>query len=337
MNDGLMERQGIKSNGTKLRILYLYQHLVRHTDAEHTLSTAELMKILEEEYAVKVSRNTISDDLAMLHNCGLNIEHYESTQNKYYFDGQTFDLAELKVLVDAISASKFITQHKCDELIAKLLTLTTAENAQKLRRHIYVEDRVKPDNQNSYYIVDAINEAIDTKRKIAFCYTDFDINKRRCLANNGEPYTVSPYTLIWDGDYYYMRGFCDERQEMRNFRIDRIYEQPKVLNQIAVMAPDGYTPAEYSRHVFRMFDTDEPVDVELLCHTSVMKYLIDNFGTDFRTEAVDDEHFKATVNVCTSTTFYRWVFGFSGKIRILGPQEVVSEYRDMLRKALDEE
>lgn len=224
MNDTLIESQRIKSNGTKLRILYLYQHLVRHTDADHTLSTAELMKILREEYAVKVSRNTISDDLAMLHDCGLNIEHYESTQNKYYYDGQTFDLAELKVLVDAISASKFITQRKCDELITKLLTLTTVDNARKLRRHIYVENRVKPDNQNGYYVVDAINEAIDTRRKISFFYTDFDMNKQRCTANEGRPYTVSPYTLIWDGDCYYTRGFCDERQEMRNFRVDRIYE-----------------------------------------------------------------------------------------------------------------
>lgn len=336
MNEGSIESQCAKPNGTKLRILYLYQHLVRHTDAEHTLSTTELMKILKEEYAVKVSRNTISDDLAMLHDCGLNIEHYESTQNKYYFDGQTFDLSELKVLVDAISASKFITQRKCDELITKLLTLTTADNALKLRRHVYVEDRVKPDNQNGYYVVDAINEAIDTRRKISFFYTDFNVNKQRCLANNGESYTVSPYTLIWDGDYYYMRGFCDERQEMRNFRIDRIYEQPKILNQIAVMPPDGYTPVEYSRQVFRMFDTDESVDVQLLCHSSVMKYLIDNFGTDFRSKIVDDDHFTADVNVCTSTTFYRWVFGFNGKIRILGPQPVVSEYREMLQKALDE-
>lgn len=104
------------------------------------------MKILKEKYEVKVSKNTISDDLAILHDCGLNIEYYESTQNKYYFDGHTFDLVELKVLADAISASKFITQHKCDELIAKLLTLTTAENAIKLCRHIHVEDRVKPEN-----------------------------------------------------------------------------------------------------------------------------------------------------------------------------------------------
>lgn len=323
-------------NGTKLRILYLYQHLVQHTDAEHTLSTAELMKILKEEYSVKVSRNTISDDLTMLHDCGLHIEHYESTQNKYYYDGHIYELPELKILVDAISSSKFITQRKSDELIAKLLTLTNLQNAAKLRRHIYVAGRAKSDNENGYYIVDAVNTAIDNKRKISFHYTDFDMNKQRYIANGGKPYTVSPYTLIWDGDYYYMRGFCDERQKMRNFRLDRIAEQPKILNQIAVMPPDGYNPTDYSKHVFQMYDTDEPIVVQLLCHVSVMKYLIDNFGSDFETDAVDSEHFKATVSVCTSTTFYRWIFWFNGKIRIIGPKPVIKGYKEMLVNALDE-
>ena len=231
-------------NGTKLRILYLYQHLVQHTDAEHTLSTAELMKILKEDYSFKVSRNTISDDLAMLHDCGFHIEHYESTQNKYYYDGHVYELPELKVLVDAIASSKFITQRKSEELITKLLTLTNSQNAAKLYRHIYAAGRVKSENEHGYYIVDVINEAIDTKRKISFYYTDFDIAKQRYVTNDGNPYTVSPYTLIWDGDYYYMRGFCDERQEMRNFRLDRIAEQPKILNQIVVMPPEDLTFTE---------------------------------------------------------------------------------------------
>ena len=118
--------------------------------------------------------------------------------------------------------------------------------------------------------------------------------------------------------------------------MDRIAEQPKILNQIAVMPPDGYNPADYSKHVFQMYDTDEPIAVQLLCHASVMKYLIDNFGRKFETEAVDEEHFKATVNVCTSTTFYRWIFGFNGKIRIIGPQPVINSYKEMLVNALDE-
>ena len=220
-------------------------------------------------------------------------------------------------------------------MIAKLLTLTNTQNATKLRRHIYVAGRAKSDNENGYYIVDAINTAIDTKRKISFRYTDFDVTKQRYISNDGKPYTVSPYTLIWDGDYYYMRGFCDERQEMRNVRLDRIAEQPSILNQIAVMPPEDYNPADYSKHVFRMYDTDEPITVQLYCHVSVMKYLIDNFGADFDVEAADDEHFKATVNVCASTTFYSWVFGFNGKIRIVGPQSIIESYKNMLSNAVN--
>lgn len=324
-------------NGTKHRILYLYQYLLQHTDAEHPLSTSELMKILKEQYAIKVSRNTISDDLAILHDCGLHIEHYESTQNKYYYDGHAYDLAELKLLVDAISSSKFITQRKSDELITKLLTLTSAANAAKLRRHVYVSGRVKSENEQGYYIVDALNEAIDTRRKIQFAYTDFDVNKNCYVTNDGTPYTVSPYTLEWDGDYYYLRGFCDERQAMRTFRIDRIAEQPKILNQIAVSPPEDYSPAQYSKCVFRMFDTDQPEEVQLQCHVSTMKYLIDNFGMDVKTEPIGEDSFRANVLVCASSTFYRWLFGFNGKIKILGPEAVKNAYRERLQKALYEE
>lgn len=324
-------------NGTKHRILYLYQHLLQHTDAEHPLSTAELMKILKEQYAIKVSRNTISDDLAMLHNCGLHIEHYESTQNKYYYDGHLYDLAELKILVDAISSSKFITQRKSDELITKLLTLTSVANAAKLRRHIYVSGRAKSENEQGYYIVDAIHEAIDTCRKIRLIYADYDVNKECYATNGGSPYTVSPYTLEWDGDYYYLRGFCDERQAVRTFRIDRIAEQPKILNQIAVLPPEDYLPAHYSKCVFRMFDTDQPEEVQLLCHVSTMKHIIDHFGVDVKTEAIDEDSFRANVLVCTSSTFYRWIFGFNGKIKILGPEAVKTAYREILQKALYEE
>lgn len=321
-------------NGTKVRILYLYQHLFQHTDAEHPLSTAELMKILKEQYAIKVSRNTISDDLAILHDCGLHIEHYESTQNKYYYDGHAYDLAELKLLVDAISSSRFITQRKSDELITKLLTLTSVANAAKLRRHLYVSGRARSENEQGYYIVDAIHEAIDTRRKIRLIYTDYDVNKKRYMTNGGAPYTVSPYTLEWDGDYYYLRGFCDERQAVRTFRIDRIAEQPKILNQIAVSSPKDYSPAHYSKRVFRMFGTDQPKEVRLKCHVSTMKYIIDNFGLEVKTEQIDEKYFVATVSVCTSTTFFRWLFGFGKKIVVLGPASVKERYKSLLIETL---
>lgn len=321
-------------NKTKLRLLYLYQYLVQHTDSEHTISTADLIKVLDDVYSIKVSRNTIANDLMMLHESGLSIEHFQSTQNRYYYDGQVYDLAELKVLADAVLSSKFITQRKSEKLIDKLLSLTNDYNAEKLRRNITVQGRTKSENENGYYIADAVHEAIDKKKKIVFRYTDYDINKKRITTNSGEKYTVSPYTLIWDGDYYYMRGYCDEREGMRNFRLDRIEKQPIILEETAVHIPDNYNPVKYSKTVFRMYDTEEPVNVKLKCHASVMKYIVDAFGRDIEVTQKDKEFFEITPLVCTSTTFYRWVFGFSGKIQIVYPIEVREEYKKRLQDAL---
>ena len=322
--------------GTKIRLLYLYQYLLEHTDPDHPQSTAELTKMLKDDYDLKVSRNTISNDLAILRESDLHIEYIELTQNKYFYNGRPFEVSELKILIDALSSARFITPNISSNLIAKLLTLTTVENAQRLRRHISVTDRYKSSNHSGYYSVDAINNAVDLHRKIRFYYTDFDVNKKRYVTNDGKPYTISPYELTWDGDYYYVRGFCDERQAMRTFRLDRIKGQPSILHEIAVTPPDNYNPEEYHKAVFRMYDTDEPKEVALFCHVSAMKYLIDNFGQRFWSEPVDEEHFRAKVRVCTSTTFYRWVFGFTDSIRIEGPEETVEEYREQIRSAAKE-
>ena len=322
-------------NKTKLRVLYLYLYLLDHTDPEHPLSTMELTKLLQAEHGIKIARNTICDDLAMLEDSDRHIKHYASTQNKYYYDGQLFDVAELKVLIDAISSSKFITNRKSEELITKLLSMTSAENALRMRRHIYADGQIKAENEKGYDIVDSINEAIERRRKLSFYYSDYDVDRNRYITNNGEPYTVSPYALIWDGDYYYLRCFCDERQAMRNFRLDRIWEKPRILNELSVAPPDGYSPVEYSKAVFRMLDTDEPEQVDLYCHVSTMKYIIDNFGSRMDTQRIDDEHFTARIMVCTSATFYRWVFGFGGKIQILAPDKSIEEYKRMLAEAMN--
>lgn len=226
------------------------------------------------------------------------------------------------------------TERESEDLINKLLTLLPRQSASRMRRHIYAADRVKSDNERGYYIVDAINEAIEAKRKISFRYTDYDIQKNRVLTNDGDPYTVSPYTLLWDGEYYYMIGFCDERQTMRTYRLDRVEKQPDILRTPAVPKPENFSIAERSRSVFRMYDTEEPVEVLLLCNASVMRYFIDYFGQDVNTEQVDEDRFRARISVCPSPTFFGWVFGFRGSIKILGPETVVSKYKEMAEEAL---
>ncbi len=321
--------------GTKLRILYLYQHLLRYSDAEHPISTAQLIEDLKKQYDIDVNRNTLANDLAMLHKSGFNIEVIHSQSNSYYIDTQTFDLAELKILIDAVSSSKFITQKKSRELIEKLLSLTSEHSAAQLRRHIYVEGRVKSDNEKGYYIVDVINEAIDSRRKIRFQYADYSTKKRKILRHGGEPYTVSPYALIWDGDYYYVVGFSEKRGIVQSFRLDRFFKTPELLSEEIIPAPKNFDINAYAQSVFRMYDTDKPVDVELLCSNNLMNAIIDRFGKSIPVHEVDEQQFKVSVRVCTSPTFYRWVFGWSGAMKILGPPNVVEEYKTMARIALE--
>lgn len=321
-------------NRSKLRILYLYQYLIQNTTSGHPQSTAELTKMLSDKYGIDVSRNTISDDLAMLCSAQFQIKMIRSTQNKYYYDGQVFDIPEMKLLIDAVSSSRFITERKSEALVNKLLSLVSPDDAIKLRRHIYASDRVKSENECGYLIVDTINDAINTRHKISFHYTDLDVFKNRHLTNNGQEYTVSPYTLIWDGDYYYLRGFCDERNALRTFRVDRIEGAPTILCDLIVPKPDDYSIAEYSKSVFRMYDTDKPVMVSLKCDVTVMKAVVDIFGIDVDTKPINEEVFTANVRVCPSPTFYSWVFCFHGLIKIQSPESIVQEYRSILDSEL---
>ena len=324
-------------NQTKLRLLYLYQHLINYTDAEHTLSTPELIKILKEQYEINVNRNTLANDFDMLEKAGIHIEVIHSQQNRYYYGGQTFDIPELKVLIDTVASSKFITEKKSTELIEKLLSLTNEQSAEKLRRHVSVEGRVKSDNERGYYVVDIINEAIELGCKIKFQYADYSPKKRKILRHDGEYYVVSPYSLVWDGDYYYVIGFSEMRGKVQNFRLDRIYRSPDLMqDEPIVPAPREFNIAEYKREVFRMFGTRSPIRVPLLCKNYIMNSVIDHFGTRIPVEVVDVEHFKITPLVCASPTFYRWVFGWNGDMKILGPEAVKAEYEAMARKALEE-
>ena len=258
-----------------------------------------------------------------------------SREKKYYLNDRLFELPEVKLLIDAVQSSKFISVGKSRELISKLMMLTSESNAAKLKRNLYVTERVKSDNEKGYYIVEAINDAINEGKRISFYYTDYNAQKERVLKNDGQPYILSPYALIWDGDFYYVLGLNHARNQVNTFRVDRISRQPDILDEAATPAPESLNLADYSREVFRMYDTEKPIEVSLLCENGLMKHLVDHFGLDVNTEIVDDEHIRAKVLVCTSPTFYRWVFGWCGRMKIEGPDSVREEYRRMAQIALE--
>ena len=277
----------------------------------------------------------LSKYIELLNAGGLEVMEIRSREKKYYLNDRLFELPEVKLLIDAVQSSKFISVGKSQVLISKLMALTSEANAAKLKRNLYVTGRVKSDNEKSYYIVEAINDAINEGKRISFYYTDYNTQKERVLKNDGLPYVISPYALIWDGDFYYVLGLNHSRNQINTFRVDRISRQPEILDEAATSAPDSLNLANYSREVFRMYDMEEPVEVSLLCENSLMKHLIDHFGLDVETETVDDNHFRARVLVCTSPTFYRWVFGWCGRMKIESPAFVLDEYQRMARAALE--
>ena len=204
-----------------------------------------------------------------------------------------------------------------------------------LKRNVHTSGRVRSGNEKGYYIVDAINKAINEGKQISLFYTEYDVNKQQVLRNDGKPYTVSPYMLIWNGDYYYLVGWYHEKERINVFRVDRILTQPAILEKDAQPKPDEFDITHYTNEVFRMYDTEKIRKVTLCCENSVMKGVIDKFGTDFPVKVKDKTHFMTKVSVCTSPTFYGWVFQWGGAIRITAPKEIVEEYREMVQRALD--
>lgn len=320
-------------NTAKLRPLYLAKILYEQTDEEHYLTTAQLMQILEEKYGITSHRQTIKSDIDLLKEFGLEIEEVKSVQNRYNLFGRQFDIPELKLLIDAVESSKFITAHKSQELVEKLSKLAGEHASAGLKRNVCCENRVKPGNEKIYLIIDAINEAINENKKISFQYFHYDENKKQQLKRDGKSYVITPLHLVWNGDYYYMIGVYDYKQRLGSFRVDRIAKRPSILEEEGAPAPEGFDINEHINTTFRMYNSTH-AEVELICDNDVMDSIIDRFGEDVSTCPNDHQSFKAIVNIAVSNVFYSWVFGFSGKVKINSPAQVKDRYADMLRSAV---
>lgn len=319
-------------NEAKLRPLYLAKILHERTDEDHYLTTAQLIKILGDEYGIKSHRQTIKSDIDILKKFGMEIEEVKSTQNRYNAFGRKFDQAELKLLIDAVESSRFITQSKSDALVEKIGALTSQYRSQELHRNISVENRIKPGNEKVYLILETINEAINKGKKISFECFKYNVKKEKKLKRD-EPYVITPLHLVWNGDYYYMIGVYDYQNRLGTFRVDRINRIPTIMRADGIPAPEGFDLNQYLNTTFRMYNSEHE-EVELICSNDLMDAIIDRFGEDVTTYAYDMESFRITVNVAISHVFYSWIFGFGGKVKIKGPDTIKNNYADMVRNAL---
>lgn len=317
-------------SSNKGRLIILLRLLYENTDAKNTLTANEIVGFFADQ-GMSVNRRTIMNDINTLIESGIDIITVRSTQNRYFWGERQFQLPELKLLVDAVASSKFITEKKSAALINKLTSLTSKGQAAELNRHLYTATRIKPDNEFIYYIVNDLNDAISECRKVQFKYLEYTAEKKKVFRNHGELYEISPFAILWNEDHYYLIGYSEKHDKIVKFRVDHMYK-PKTANSEAVPIPTDFDITDYSKKVFEMYDGEE-VAVELQCDSSLMKVIVDRFGEDVDTRFVTDGTFKAKLWVSGSPTFYGWVFQFGGLIKIVGPQTVKQQYAKMIERA----
>ena len=316
----------------KSRLLTLLDILSKDTDEDHPITIAEIINRLDAE-GLSANRHTVMNDIETLLTHGVDVVCNKSRQNQYFIGERQFQLPELKLLVDAVQASKFISAKKSKELIAKLSALASIHQASQLKRHLFVDKQIKSANESTFYTVDLLNKAIDKRVKVEFMYFDYTAAKKKVLKHGAQIYIFSPYTLLWNNDSYYVLGYSENHGKIAKFRVDRM-SSPKLTEIAAVRKPKGFKPEEYCKSVFSMYD-EEISTVKLVCENDLMKSIIDRFGEKVKTEITDAEYFNAEVDVSVSPTFFGWLVGFNGRIKPIAPDDVVKRYAETLQSILN--
>lgn len=327
-----------RSSMQKQKLLYLQKILLEKTDENHGLTANEIKSALE-AYGIKTERKSLYDDLKILETFGIDICRTRTSTVKYYVASRDFEMPELKLLVDAIQSSKFITHKKSLSLIKKLENLVSENDGKQLQRQVYVANRVKTVNEKIYYNVDTIHNAISRNRQISFKYCMWQVNfgtdKKivRTERRNGEAYLVSPWALCWDDENYYLIAYDANADMIKHYRVDKMesieivdYERDGGQNF------EKFDIAGYTKGVFSMFGGEE-ADVRLSVDNDLIGVIVDRFGMDVFISKESDTSFVVSVKVMLSPQFYAWVFGLGDKVRILSPEKVVEEYKNKLSKS----
>lgn len=325
-----------KNSGQKLKLLYIIKILTEESDENHIISTKELIEKLS-LYGISAERKSIYDDIAKLQDFGYDI--IQSVENRngagYYMASRDFELAELKFLVDAVQATRFITQKKSAELIRKLERLTSRHDAKQLQRQVYVSGRIKADNESIYYLIDALHKAIQENKQISFLYLEWNDKKQLVPRKNGAEYIVSPWMLISNDENYYLVAYDEVAGIIKHYRVDKM-SGIKVLteNRVGEMQYKKWKPTEYTSQTFGMFG-GRTEDVSLVFPTNLIGVVIDRFGKDITIRPIENK-LKARVKVAVSPPFFGWLAGVGKEIQIQSPETVRKEYTEWLEALLKE-
>lgn len=323
-----------KSANQKQKLLYLIDYLKKNTDDTHVVSTAQIIEYMASN-GIKVERKTVYADIDTLCEYGYDVIRVGGKSGGYFLGARDFELAEVKLLVDLVQSSKFITTSKSRELIRKLEKEVSRYDAGKLHRQVVVADRNKTSNENIYYSVDVIYEAIAHNVKVKYQYFEWDEKKQQRLRKDGDYYKVSPWLLTWEDENYYLMAYDDEAGILKHYRVDKMLHI-ELTNEVRTGEAEfeKVDVASFSKKTFGMFAGEERT-LQLVADASMTSVLVDRFGRDVPIRRLDEKHVLVRANVAVSPHFYGWLAGFAGKISIYGPADVKESYREYIKELLE--
>ena len=322
----------MKLSHQKLKLFYLMKILLEKTDEEHTITVPEMIVELG-KLGISAERKSVYDDLEYLKLFGLDVCSRKTRTHDYFIGSREFELPELKLLVDSVQSSKFITHKKSMELISKIEKLTSEANAKKLHRQVFVTNRVKTVNETIYYNVDKIHDAIAANKQITFKYYDLDVNRKKVYRKNGDRYTESPVALTWDDENYYLITYKEKYDDYAHYRVDKM-ESIEITEEDRVLSEEPFDLSAYSKTTFAMFGGEE-TEVSIKFENDLVGVVFDRFGTDVRIVKADEEHFICTVKVAVSPHFLSWIVSFGRRAKIMSPDYVVDEMYALIRESLE--
>ena len=320
-----------KSDNQKLKIFYIWDYLKEYSHQDHPVRAAELMQMLDRQHNIVCDRKTVYSDIAALQDYGVDIVSIPGKNGGYYIASRNFELPELKLLIDAVLSSKFLTEKKSRELIEKLCEECSVYDAQLMRRDVLVSGRVKSMNESIYYNVDTIQEAIAENRQITFRYFDWDLDGQRRY--RAREYIASPYGLCQDNENCYLLALS-ARHGITSYRVDRMSDI-QLTGEARVPCPEltGRNLQAHASRLFQMY-AGEAADVKLRFHRSLVNVVVDRFGKDTMLIPDGEDYFVFTVRVAVSPMFLSWIIGFGQKARVLHPRSVVERCRQLCLETL---
>jgi predicted DNA-binding transcriptional regulator YafY len=324
-----------KGSNQKFKMLYILNLLREKTDDAHYIRMAEILDELQRR-GIDAERKSVYDDISVLQDFGYNILRERGPAGGYCLAERHFQLAELKILVDAIQASKFITSKKSKDLIEKISRMTSVYEAKQLERHVYISDRIKTMNNSVYYNVDHIHQAVLQHKRIEFKYWEWTVRKEMQLKKEGADYEVSPWTLVWANDKYYLIAYEDSSGLIKHYRVDKMKDiRVTDKNRRGKTVFQGFNLEDYMKKTFNMY-SGETKRLKIRFLNTMIGPVIDKFGSDATVKREGADAFVLRAEVAVSNQFFGWLSGLGLGARILQPAETAESYRRYLRNVLRE-